>query len=127
MKFLDGRNGGGICIYVRANINYKIRDDLHLEVLENLVLEIKKPRSKPIILVSTWYRHPDSPVSHFTEFERMIGFFDAENLEYYFLGDLNVDFMSTSESSNRQKVKEILDIYYMASICFGESCNLIGC
>ena len=41
----------------------------------------------------------------------MIGSFDAENLEYYLLGDLNVDFMSTSESSNRQKVKEILDIY----------------
>jgi hypothetical protein len=41
----------------------------------------------------------------------MIGSFDAENLEYYLLGDLNVDFMSTSESSNRQKVEEILDIY----------------
>jgi hypothetical protein len=41
----------------------------------------------------------------------MIGSFDAENLEYYLLGDLNVDFMSTNESSNRQKVKEILDIY----------------
>ena len=53
-------------------------------------MEIKKPRSKPI-LVSTWYRPPDSPVSHFTEFERMIGSFDAENLEYYLLGDLNFD------------------------------------
>lgn len=41
----NGRNGGGICIYVRSNINYKIRDDLQLEALENLVLEIKKPRS----------------------------------------------------------------------------------
>ena len=89
-RSVNGRNGGGICIYFRANINYKFRDDLHLEVLENLVLEIKKPRSKPI-LVSTWYRPPDSPVSHFTEFERMIGSFDAENLEYYLLGDLNFD------------------------------------
>jgi hypothetical protein len=51
-RSVNGRNGGGICIYFRANINYKIRDDLHLEILENLVLEIKKPRSKPI-LVST--------------------------------------------------------------------------
>jgi hypothetical protein len=51
-RSVNGRNGGGICIYVRVNINYKIRDDLHLEILENLVLEIKKPRSKPI-LVST--------------------------------------------------------------------------
>ena len=51
-RSVNGRNGGGICIYVCVNINYKIRDDLHLEILENLVLEIKKPRSKPI-LVST--------------------------------------------------------------------------
>ena len=51
-RSVNGRNSGGICIYVRVNINYKIRDDLHLEILENLVLEIKKPRSKPI-LVST--------------------------------------------------------------------------
>ena len=81
-------------------------------------MEIKKPRSKPI-LVSTWYRPPDSPVSHLTEFERMIGSFDAENLEYYLLGDLNVDFMSTSESSNRQKVKEILDIYEIEQLING--------
>jgi hypothetical protein len=90
VRSVNGRNGGGICIYFRANINYKIRDELHLEVLENLVLENKKPRSEPI-LVSTWYRPPDSPVIHFTEFERMIGSFDAENLEYYLLGDLNFD------------------------------------
>jgi hypothetical protein len=43
-RSVNGRTGGGICIYVRANINYKIRDDLHLEVLENLVLEIKKSK-----------------------------------------------------------------------------------
>ena len=51
-RSVNGRNCAGICIYVCVNINYKIRDDLHLEILENLVLEIKKPRSKPI-LVST--------------------------------------------------------------------------
>jgi hypothetical protein len=66
-RSVNGRNGGGICIYFRPDINYEIRDDLHLEILENLVLEIKKTRSKPI-LVSTWYRPTDSPVSHFTVF-----------------------------------------------------------
>ena len=49
----------------------------------------------------------------------MIGSFAAENLEYYLLGDLNVDFMSTSESSNRQKVKEILDIYEIEQLING--------
>ena len=106
----NGRHGGGICIYIRSNINYKIRHNLQSEILKNLVVEIKKPRSKSI-LVSTWYRPPDLPTSYFAEFEQMIGSFDAENLEYFLLGDLNVDFTPTTESPSKNKVKEILDIY----------------
>ena len=34
-------------------------------------------------------------MSQFTELEKIIGSFDAENLEYFLLGDLNVDFMTT--------------------------------
>ena len=30
----NGRNGGGVCFYVRYNLNYKIRDDLSSENLE---------------------------------------------------------------------------------------------
>ena len=51
---VNGRNGGGVCLYIRSNINYKVRYDLQSEVLENLIVEITKPRSKSI-LVSTWY------------------------------------------------------------------------
>ncbi len=32
---------GGVCIYIRSNINYQVRDDLHSATLENLVVEIK--------------------------------------------------------------------------------------
>jgi exonuclease III len=55
-----GRGGGGgyVCIYIRSNINYQVKDDLLSATLENLVVEIKKPRSKSV-LVSTWYRPPD--------------------------------------------------------------------
>ena len=83
---------------------------MHSATLENLVVEIKKPRSKSV-LVSTWYRPPDSPMSQFIEFEKMIGSFDAENLEYFLLGDLNVDLISTTASPIKNKLKEILDIY----------------
>ena len=73
-------------------------------------MEIKKPRSKSI-LVSTWYRPPDSPVSHFSEIEQMIGSMDAENLEYFLLGDINVDLLSTATPPNRAKLVDIFDIY----------------
>ena len=95
---------------IRSNINYQVRDDLHSATIEYLVVEIKKPRSKSV-LVSTWYRPPDSPMSQFIEFEKMIGSFDAENLEYFLLGDLNVDLISTTASPIKNKLKEILDIY----------------
>ncbi len=50
-------------------------------------------------------------MSQFIEFEKMIGSFDAENLEYFLLGDLNVDLISTTASPIKNKLNEILDIY----------------
>ena len=51
---LNGRNGSGACFYVRSNINYIVRADLISDQLENLSIEIIKPRSKPFT-VATWY------------------------------------------------------------------------
>jgi hypothetical protein len=50
-------------------------------------------------------------MSQVIEFEKMIGSFDAENLEYFLLGDLNVDLISTTASPIKNKLKSILDIY----------------
>ena len=106
-RLINGRRGGGVCIYIRSNLNFK-RHDLISETLENLIVEISRSKS---ILVSTWYRPPDSPTSHFSEFEKMIGLISAENLEYFLLGDLNIDYLSTNNSPNRNKITEIFDIY----------------
>ena len=105
---INGRNEGGVCIY-RFNMNFQMGDDLNSKILENLTIEIKKPRSKAI-LVSTWYRPPDSPVSHISEIEQVIGSMDAQNLDYYLLDDLNIDLLS-SATSTKTKLTEILDIY----------------
>ena len=82
----NGRNGGGVCIYVRSNINSQFRADLSLSNLECLTIEITKPRSKPF-LVSTWYRPPQSSPDLFSTFDRVIDKIDAKNLELYLLGD----------------------------------------
>ena len=37
---INGRKGGGVCFYVRSNLNYKTREDLGTENLECLTLEI---------------------------------------------------------------------------------------
>ena len=59
---INGRKGGGVCIYIRCNLNYTLRDDLEVENLETLVIQVNKLRSKPI-LTSTWYSPPDTPTT----------------------------------------------------------------
>ena len=107
---INGRNGGGVCFYVRSNLNYKTREDLSTENLEWLALEITRPRSRPF-LVATWYRPPDSPVSLFNEFEELVNKVDAGNWEFFLLGDLKVDLMVDTTSANAVKLKYVYDIY----------------
>ena len=53
------RMGCGVAIYCRDNINIKNRNDLVPDSLEALCVEVRKPKSKPILIVSC-YRPPNS-------------------------------------------------------------------
>ena len=59
---IRSRNGGGVCIYLRSSIDYKIRDDL--VPAEAVCIGIIKPYSKPF-LVSTVYRPPNASSEFF--------------------------------------------------------------
>ena len=76
------RNGGGVCIYLRSSINYKIRKDLVPPELEAVCVEIIKPHSKPF-LVTTVYTPPSSLPEFFDDFEKLIKAIDNENKEVY--------------------------------------------
>ena len=81
-----------------------------MDTLENLCLEIQKPRSKPFV-VATWYRPPDSPIGIFSPFETLIGKLDSENIEYFLMGDLYCDMIATRYDNNTCKLMSIADIY----------------
>ena len=95
---------------MRSSIEYSLRNDLSEEVLENLCLEIRKPKSKPFVVV-TWYRPTDSPTGIFSHFENLVGKLDSENIEYCLMGDINCDMIATRYDNNTQKLKSIADIY----------------
>ena len=97
-------------MYLRTNLNYRIRNDLSNDMLECLTIEITNPRSKGF-LVSTWYRPPSSPIDLFNEFEKVIDKIDAENKELFLLGDLNCDFLPSSITHSTYALKNIFDIY----------------
>ena len=111
----NGKNGGGVCIYIRSNINFQLRADLSPNNLEFLTVEITKPRSKPF-LVSTWYRPPQSSPDLFSTFERIFDNIDAENLELYLMGVLNCNLLSEVVNNNSCHLLSIIDIYGLTQL-----------
>ena len=109
-RVVNGRHGGGVCFYIRNSINYLIRSDLNIDVLENLCIEIRQPNAKPFLVV-TWYRPPDSHVELFAKFESLIGKLDSESLEVYLLGDLNCNLASPLFDNNATLLTNVADIY----------------
>ena len=115
-RLINGRNGGGVCIYLRNNINYNIRDDFCDEQLECLVVEIPKPHSRPFLVI-TWYRPPSSSFHIFNAFEKLIDKIDAEDKELYLLGDLNCDILYEQTNNHISSIlTNIFDIYGLSQL-----------
>ena len=49
-RSVNGRSGGGVCMYLSNNINCQIRDDLCDDQLECVVIKINRPHSRPFIV-----------------------------------------------------------------------------
>ena len=111
------RNGGGVCIYLRSSINYKIRDDLVPSELEAVCVEIIKPHSKPFV-VTTVYRPPSALSEFFDHFEKLIKGIDNENKEMYILGDLNCDLLRPDKDYNipTNKIKSLYELYQLSQL-----------
>jgi exonuclease III len=84
--------GGGVAIYFRDNINIKNRIDLVPDSLEALCVEVRKPKSKPILIVSC-YHPPNSNHEVLKLIENLIKNLDNEEKEIVILGDFNYDLL----------------------------------
>ena len=103
-------DGGGVAFYIREGISYTIRNDLVKERLELLVVEIIKPHSRPL-LVSTWYRPPNSPAEVSAEFENFLKTVEAMDRECIVLGDINVNLAEGSLDPCATHVQFFYDAY----------------
>ena len=63
------RHGGGVLLYIRDTINYKLRNDLMLKSLEMVTVEVLKPKAKSF-LINAWYRPPSSKAELFDDYEQ---------------------------------------------------------
>ena len=81
-------DAGGVAIYIRNTINYKLVENLPQHTLELMCLEIVPKRTKPFFVVC-WYRPPSSTVDKFNELEDIISYLETFQKEIIFLGDTN--------------------------------------
>ena len=73
------RNGGGVGFYIKSSNSYVVRSDLNVINLESLIIQIRKPNSRPF-LIATWYRPPCSPIDLFLSYESFIDKVDSLDL-----------------------------------------------
>ena len=107
------RNGGGVAMYIRSCITFTNRNDLVPESLEQICVEINKPKSKPF-LVSSWYRPPNSKIEIFNLFEEFLKLVDIEDKELITTGDLNCDLLQPDKNASRLDCWiDIFDIYLL--------------
>ena len=104
------RGGGGVAMYVRNVIDFKIRSDLSDPDLEFLCIEIQRPRARPF-LISNWYRPPNSPIELFDKFEVLLAKIEAENVESNILGDINCDMMAVTPANETRHLIELCELF----------------
>ena len=106
------RNGGGVAMYIRTVIPYIIRKDLSQDTLELLSIEVKKPKSKPL-LISTWYRPPSAKIELFEKFENFLKLIDNEDKDIIITGDLTCNLIEHAQNHATSKLIDIIDIFQL--------------
>ena len=102
------RNEGGVAMYVKENLNFKVRHNLILDI-ESISIPLDINYVKPII-ISTLYRPPDSQVELFEPIESLFSAIDQENIECIVSGDFNCDLLKPDQN-NQKHIKLIYKTY----------------
>lgn len=110
------RNGGGVCVYLKNHINYRVRTDLMPNETEAIVIEILKPNSKPFIVISA-YRPPClNPDIFFEKISNTIKTLDLKDMEIFLLGDLNCDLLCTRNYRATSLLKSFSEVYQLEQL-----------
>jgi hypothetical protein len=88
-------NGGGVEVYIQNHIPVKLRDDLTSTTVEVICLQVHLPHLKPII-VGSCYRLPSANSQYLGNMCEMLDNVCDINREVYFLGDLHINWLSSS-------------------------------
>ena len=91
--------GGGIVMYIRESLNYKLRDDLDFDN-ESISAEVKVGNFRSF-LVTSLYRPPKKPVEYFDRIKALISATEADRKDSIIIGDTNCDFLCDNSNDTR--------------------------
>ena len=100
--------GGGVVMYIRESLHYKLRDDLDFDI-ESISAKVKVGNFGSF-LVTSLYRPPKKPVEYFDRIEALISATEADRKESIIIRDTNCDFLCDNSNDTRN-LKRILGIY----------------
>ncbi|XP_057299539.1 uncharacterized protein LOC130630163 [Hydractinia symbiolongicarpus] len=123
--------GGGVAIYVSENINWKRREDLECEFLENIWIEICPEKAKHY-LICCMYRPPDNSLHLHKKwkeyFQYTLETVNDLSLEVIIMGDLNVNYKNKNDHSEFKElmaVQEFNQLVTAATRTIRETSTLI--
>ena len=111
-KYRTDRRGGGVSLFVKAEINFELRDDL-AEIIgntaESVFIEIPKSNCKfnKKIIIAEIYRPPNYPIDTFIEaLDILLDTIQSDGAICYFMGDFNINLLQMQTLNN-----EFLNIF----------------
>ena len=89
-----GRNSGGVCLYIRNDIKYKLRPDLCRanSNFESCFIVIENNKGRNIIVEVTYRAHTSIDCFN-ADIENILQILIKENKNHYLLLDLNIDLL----------------------------------
>ena len=105
------KQGGGIMIYVNEKRHAKSRPDLMTAEIEVLWLEVYPFNSKRSLLIAGVYRPPSSTSDAGASIPKNIEKAYLLNKEMVLLGDFNVDFLNTNQTSKHKLIKILTNLH----------------
>ena len=100
-------NAGGVAIYIKNNISYKIINNLRLNLVEceDIWIETSLNQNKQKLIIGVVYRHPSYNLKPFIEsFENSIEKINRMKANYIVCGDFNINLLK-----NNSTVTDYLD------------------
>ena len=99
-------------MYIKAGIDFKIRNDLTCNNVEAVWVEISKLIGKSKTLICCYYRPPAAKAEYINDTIDMISKGMREGHELIMIGDFNIDY-KLDESLANNTVKHIEDLFYL--------------